>query len=61
MTRKTYAEALIDALVERAGEDENFAMIGRGILGRVGHRPFFLLWQYPLVTRNARNAAISGA
>lgn len=33
MTRKTYAEALIDALVERAGEDENFAMIGRGILG----------------------------
>lgn len=33
MTRKTYAEALIDALVERAREDENFAMIGRGILG----------------------------
>ena len=33
MTRKTYAEALIDALVDYAGENENFAMIGRGMLG----------------------------
>lgn len=33
MTRKTYAEALIDALVEFAGEEKKFAIIGRGILG----------------------------
>ena len=33
MTKKTYAEALIEALVERAGEEKNFAMIGRGMLG----------------------------
>ena len=33
MTRKSYAEALIDALMECAGEDENFAIIGRGMLG----------------------------
>ena len=33
MTIKTYAEALIDALVDMMAEDEGFAMIGRGVLG----------------------------
>ncbi len=40
MTKKTYAEALIDALMEHAGENENFAMIGRGILGHGGQAHF---------------------
>ena len=33
MTVKTYAEALIDALMDMMAEDESFAMIGRGVLG----------------------------
>lgn len=33
MTRKTYAEAFIDALMEYAAENPSFAMIGRGMLG----------------------------
>ncbi len=32
MTVKTYAEALIEALMDMMAEDENFAMIGRGVL-----------------------------
>lgn len=40
MTRKTYAEALIDALMEYAGENENFAIIGRGMLGHGAHAHF---------------------
>lgn len=33
MTTKTYAEALIEALMEKAADDDRFAIIGRGILG----------------------------
>jgi len=40
MTIKTYAEALIDTLMEYAAEDNNFAMIGRGILGHGGQEHF---------------------
>lgn len=36
MTVKTYAEALIEALMDMMAEDENFAMIGRGVLGHGG-------------------------
>jgi len=32
MTKKFYAQALIDALTETAEEDPGFALIGRGIL-----------------------------
>ena len=36
MTVKTYAEALIEALMDMMAEDEKFAMIGRGVLGHGG-------------------------
>lgn len=40
MRRITYAEALIEALVEFAEEDPGFALIGRGILGHGAHAHF---------------------
>jgi pyruvate dehydrogenase E1 component beta subunit len=40
MTKKYYAEALIEALTETAQEDPGFALIGRGILGHGAHAHF---------------------
>jgi pyruvate/2-oxoglutarate/acetoin dehydrogenase E1 component len=40
MTKKFYAEALIEALTETMEEDPGFAMIGRGILGHGAHAHF---------------------
>ncbi len=40
MTKKFYAQALIEALTETAEEDPGFALIGRGILGHGAHAHF---------------------